>query len=317
MSAQKLSIIAVDKQGENVLFVDPVDYRVLETITQLPSAPHELILLQEYDKAYVPIYGDGIHGDNPHPQHKVAVFSLSQQALIGFIELAPLESPHTGQLGRDGLVYLCCENSAALAVIDPTTDQLIRKITLPTTNCHRLAIAPSGEKLYTENEEDNSLCVVALNEGQGKLLHTLPLTEPSNGITIAPTGSRLILSSGETPQLFVLDLETHQWLAPIPLNAHQRPCQVVRYRDDGKVLVAIGDQEPVITLFDEQLTPLASVTVGEKPMDAAFSPDGNLLIVANESAGNWSVIELTTYQVIAQPPIGKGCETLSYFVSHS
>ena len=313
MSAKKLSIIAIDKQGGNVVFVDPVDYRALNTITQLPPAPHELILLQEYDKAYVPIYGDGIHGDNPHPQHKVAVFSLSQQALTGFIELAPLESPHTGQLGSDGLVYLCCENSAAIAVIDPTTDQLVRKIGLPTQNCHRLAITPSGKTLYTENEEDKSLCVVDISGEQGKLLQTIPLTESSNGITISPDGSRLVISSGDTPQLFVLDLETHQWLAPIVLNGHQRPCQVVRYRNDGKVLVAIGDQEPVITLFDEELTPLANVVVGKKPMDAAFSPDGHLLIVANETQGNWSVIELDTFQVIAQPEIGKGCETLSYF----
>src|SRR5579871_35650 len=58
-------IIAIDKQGQQVLFLDPTDLSIRASITGLPTRPHELLVLQEHGKAYVPIYGDGVHGDNP------------------------------------------------------------------------------------------------------------------------------------------------------------------------------------------------------------------------------------------------------------
>lgn len=112
-------IIAVDKQGQQVLFLHPGNLSIIAAVTDLPSRPHELLVLEHLRKAYVPIYGDGIHGDNPHPNHQVAVIDLDTRRLSGFIDTLPYVSPHTGRLGRDGLVYLCCENSATIIVIDP------------------------------------------------------------------------------------------------------------------------------------------------------------------------------------------------------
>ena len=68
--------------------------------------------------AYVPIFGDGIHGRNPNPGHLLCIIDLKKRAHVGDIDLRPCIAPHTLKLGPDGLIYITCENSAVVAVID-------------------------------------------------------------------------------------------------------------------------------------------------------------------------------------------------------
>jgi len=62
----------------------------------------------------------------------------------------------------DGMLYITCENSAVVVVIDPKTNRMIDAINSGSTNGHRLAIAPDGQRLYTDNEEDASVSVIDL-----------------------------------------------------------------------------------------------------------------------------------------------------------
>ncbi|WP_182057002.1 YncE family protein [Pantoea sp. ME81] len=313
MQPHNRGLLAVDKQGNRVLFLDPDTFAVQQELNAFPPRPHELLMLPEQEKAYVPIYGDGIHGDNPHPGHKVAVIDLRKRQISGFIDLSPLQSPHSGQLGRDGKVYLCCENSAVVAVIDPVTDRVEKMIKLPSHNAHRLTLSPSGRKLFTENEEDASITVVDLCEAEGRIIDNILLPGPISGIAASPKHPYLVASAADAPLLYVVDRQSHRIRQRIKLTAHQQPCQVVRFSANGERLVAIGDQEPLITLFDDLLNPLGDVPVGNKPMDGCFSADNRTLLIANEGDGSLSVIDLLQMKVIATPNVGKGCEVLSYF----
>ena len=313
MQPHNRGLLAVDKQGNRVLFLDPDTFAVQQELNAFPPRPHELLMLPEQDKAYVPIYGDGIHGDNPHPGHKVAVIDLRKRQISGFIDLSPLQSPHSGQLGRDGKVYLCCENSAAVAVIDPVTDRVEKMIKLPSHNAHRLTLSPSGRKLFTENEEDASITVVDLCEAEGRIIDNILLPGPISGIAASPKHPYLVASAADAPLLYVVDRQSHRIRQRIKLTAHQQPCQVVRFSANGERLVAIGDQESLITLFDDLLNPLGDVPVGNKPMDGCFSADNRTLLIANEGDGTLSVIDLLQMKVVATPNAGKGCEVLSYF----
>jgi len=67
-----------------------------------------------------------------------------------------------------------------------------------------------------------------------------------------------------------------------PHPGHKQASQITRFSEDGTLLVVIGDQEPVISLFDGELHPLGVVAVGNKPMDGCFSPDNRTLLIANE-----------------------------------
>lgn len=313
MQSHKRGLLAVDKQGNRVLFLNPDSFAVEQELNAFPPRPHELLMLPALEKAYVPIYGDGIHGDNPHPGHKVAVIDLRQRRISGFIDLSPLQSPHSGQLGRDGKVYLCCENSAAVAVIDPLTDTLEKTIQLPSHNAHRLTLSPSGRKLFTENEEDASITVVDLCEAEGRIIDNILLPGPIAGIAASPKHPYLVASAADAPLLYVVDRQSHRVRQRVMLTGHQQPCQVVRFSANGERLVAIGDGEPLVTICDDLMNPLGDIPVGNKPMDGCFSDDNLTLLIANEGDGSLSVIDLQQMRAIATPQAGTGCEVLSYF----
>src|SRR5262249_18014351 len=86
-----------------------------------PKTVHELLIVPETGIAYVPIFGDGIHGRNPNPQHLLCVLDLHKRAHATTIDLRPYIAPHALKLGPDGLIYITCENSAVVAVIDRAT----------------------------------------------------------------------------------------------------------------------------------------------------------------------------------------------------
>jgi len=313
MQSESYGLLAVDKQGNRALFLNPETFAVERELNAFPPRPHELLMLAPWGKAYIPIYGDGVHGDNPHPGHKVAVIDLQRREISRFIDLSPLRSPHSGQLGRDGKVYLCCEQSAAVAVIDPVTDEVEKIIPIPSHNAHRLTLSPSGRKLFTDNEEDATITVVDLCEAEGRVIDTILLPGPIAGIAASPKHPYLVASAADAPLLYVIDRQSHRIRQRLTLPGHQQPCQVVRFSADGEQLVAIGDHEPLVTLFDDLLNPLGDIPVGNMPMDGCFTPDRQQLLIANQDDGTLSVIDLTQRKVIATPRVGTGCEVLGYF----
>ena len=73
-------MIAVDKMGTKVLFLDPVTYETQVTLDGFQKTVHELLVMPEAGVAYVPIFGDGIHGRNPNPGHLLCIIDLHKRA---------------------------------------------------------------------------------------------------------------------------------------------------------------------------------------------------------------------------------------------
>ena len=205
MANAEHGMIAVDKMGAKVLFLNPVTYETEVVIDGFPKTVHELLIVPETGMAYVPIFGDGIHGRNPNPQHLLCVFDLHKRAHAATIDLRPYIAPHTLKLGPDGLIYITCESSAVVAVIDPATNKVVDAIDSDSTNGHRLIIAPDGARLYTENEEDATVSVIDLPKR--KLLGKIKTPRPLAGITISADGRTVIVVDDAQPALFLIDTE--------------------------------------------------------------------------------------------------------------
>src|SRR5579862_9398952 len=109
-----VGLIAVDKMGGKVLFVDPANYATLQVLDDFEKNPHELLIVHQDKTALIPIFGNGVHGRNPKPGHLLSVVDLESRAHAGDIDLSPLTAPHGLQLAADGLVYVTCENSGVV-----------------------------------------------------------------------------------------------------------------------------------------------------------------------------------------------------------
>ena len=81
-------LVAIDKVGNRVLFLDPTNYALIFTLDGFAPRVHELLISEDHTRAFVPIYGDGIHGNNPHPGHLIAVIDLKKAAHRGLQRVA-------------------------------------------------------------------------------------------------------------------------------------------------------------------------------------------------------------------------------------
>ncbi len=201
-------MIAVDKMGTKVLFLNPKTYETEVVLDGFHKTVHELLVVPETGLAYVPIFGDGIHGRNPNPQHELCVFDLYKRAHVATIDLYPYIAPHTLKLGPDGFIYVTCENSAVVAVVDRKANKVVEAINSGSTNGHRLIIAPDGERLYTENEEDGTVSVIDLPKR--KLLGKIKTPRPLAGIAISPDGRTVVAVDDAQPTLFLIDTAGRQ-----------------------------------------------------------------------------------------------------------
>ncbi len=313
MTDAEHGMIAVDKMGTKVLFLNPITYETEVTIDGFLKTVHELLIVPETGSqpamAYVPIYGDGIHGRNPNPQHHLCVFDLHKRALVTTIDLAPYIAPHTLKLGPDGFIYITCENSAKVVVIDRVANKVVDAIDSGSTNGHRLIIAPDGRRLYTENEEDATISVIDLP--QRKLLGKIATPRPLAGIAISPDGCTVVAVDDAQPTLFLIDAAAGKVREEVVLKDVPKAAQIARYAPDNSLLGVTSVSSDTVSLVDPSFREQTAIKVGSQPMDMAFH--GDELFVACQGDGSVHVIDIPGKRHKSQFQAGTGCELLGFF----
>jgi len=309
MTSVDHGMIAVDKMGTKVLFLDPTSYDTEVVIDGFLKTVHELLVVPETGLAYVPIFGDGIHGRNPHPQHHLCVFDLPRRALAATIDTSPYIAPHTLKLGPDGLIYITCENSAVVAVIDRDQNKVVDAIHTGSTNSHRLIIAPDGERLYTENEEDATVSVIDLP--RRKLLGKIATPRPLAGIAISADGRTVIAVDDDQPALFLIDTAAGKVREEVRLHNVPQPAQIARFAPDFGVLAVSSVRSGTVSLIDPSFAGQIAIKVGSQPMDMAFR--GDELFVGCQGDGSVHVIDIPGKRHKTSFSAGTGCESLGFF----
>jgi DNA-binding beta-propeller fold protein YncE len=302
-------LIAVDKKGGKVLFLNPVTYETEVVLDGLEKTVHELLVIPETNRAYVPIFGDGIHGRNPNPQHLLCVFDLEKRALLTTIDLRPCIAPHTLKLSPDGLIYITCENSAKVVVIDPKSNKLVDTIDSGSTNCHRLIIAPDGQRLYTENEEDATISVIDLPKR--KLLGQIETPRPLAGIAVSADSRTIIAVDDTEPELFLIDTQSERVRAEVRLKDVPKAAQIARYAPDWSLLAVTSLNSNTVSLIDPSFRVQTVIVVGSQPMDMAFH--GGELFVPCQGDGSVHVIDIPNRRRKHSFAAGIGCESLGFF----
>jgi 6-phosphogluconolactonase len=149
-------------------------------------------------------------------------------------------------LGIDTLVVYAFDSSAGL-LREPT-----RTITRPGAGPRFKIFHPSGQRVYVDNELDNTVAVYDYDAESGRLrelqiVETLPPDAPEStvaGIQISPSGDRLYVSNRGHDSISIFEIEADGRLTRLAI----RPCG------------------------------------GRCPRDIAISPSGHFLLVANQDS---------------------------------
>ena len=304
-------LIAVDKIGNHVLFLDPVTYDTELTLEGFAPRVHELLISPDHRLAYVPIYGDGIHGANPHPGHLIAQFDLRERRHAGDFSTYPHLAPHGLRWGAQGQLYCVCENSGVVLEIDPDSGTIEHVAGVGSNKAHRIEVLPDGSKLYTENEEDTFGSVI--DPTTRRVIKKIPVPNGASGIGMSPDGQTVILVDAREPQILVVDTASDQVRSTIRLDGHEKAAQIARYSPDGRYLVVTSFEAPLATVFSGDLQSQALLHLGQGPMNMAFHEDGETVLIANHNEGSLAVCNLQRGEVLRTVRAGAGVEALSFF----
>ena len=305
-------LVLIDKLGNHVRFVDP---HTFQEISNLPmeTAPHDLAFSPDHKTVYVPIYGDGVYGRNPHPGHLIAVIDLASRQQTGSIDVSPYIAPHGIQVDAAGTLYVTCDLSRKLLVIDPKKRSIVAAIDTEGTG-HWAAVLPDGSKAYVANKNDR-MFVTVIDLKSRKIIGHVPAPNGTEGIVASPDGKRVAVADHAEPALIMIDTATDTVADRIPLEGNSRGAFKPRYTPDGSKLVVcnLGERSVNILNTADLHGKQTVVKVGKDPMGFAVSPDGKTLLVANHGDGTVSVVNLADGRVVTTFMAGTGIETLAYY----
>jgi YVTN family beta-propeller protein len=306
-------LIMIDKLGGFVRFFDPVSLKELSSFAIPDGPPHELAISPDHKTAYIPVYGDGVYGRNPHPGHVIAVVDLASKKMTGTIDVSPYIAPHGLQVDSKGTLYATCDLSRKFLVIDPKARSITAAIDTEGTG-HWIAVLPDGSKAYVANKNDR-LFVSVIDIKARKMIGKIDMPNGTQGITVSPDGKRVLAVDYKDPKFMVIDTATDKIVDTVAVERNQTGPFRVKYSPDGSKLVSCDSQAGLANIINtSDLHGKQTVlTVGKTPFGIAFSADSKTALVSNHGDGTISVIDLTGAKVVNTFKAGTGIETLAYY----
>ena len=305
-------LVLIDKLGHFVRFFDPATFKEISSV-EVGVTPHDLAISPDHTTVYTPVYGDGVYGRNPHPEHHVAIIDLASRKVTGMIDVSPYQAPHGIQIDDAGTLYVTCDLSRKLLVIDPKKRVIETAIDTEGTG-HWVAVLPDASKAYVTNKTDR-LFVSVIDLKARKMIGRVPAPNGTEGIVASPDGKRVLVADHAAPVIFVIDTATDTVVDKITMQGNSRGMYKVRYTPDGAKVLAMNSSEGLINIFGASNLhgPQQVLPVGKAPMGFAFTPDSKTALIANHGDGTISVIDLQKSKVVSSFVGGTGVETLAYY----
>jgi DNA-binding beta-propeller fold protein YncE len=305
-------LIAIDKRGCFARFLDPRTFEEQASF-ELPARPHEVAISPDHTTAYVSIYGSGIYGNNPQPDHRVVVIDLQSRQITRTFDVSPFLGPHGLCVDDGGLVYVSCDASGVVAVVDPGAGEVVGTIDVGSKGNHMITMLPDGSKLYSENE-DQAAFVSVMDPRERRRIGEVPIPSGALGLCASSKGHQVLVADGGEPVVIAVDTTTDRVVDRVRLEGYAHPAQRVRSSPNGRFIVVTADQEPLATVMDaSDLRAHTTFEVAPGPMGVAFHPDSVTALVANHGSGRITVVNLESASPVREFPMGVGVETLAFF----
>jgi len=307
-------LIVIDKIGRHVRFFDPSTFQEIpNTALDVGVAPHDLAISPDHKFAYVPVYGDGVYGRNPNPGHTIAIIDLAARKVAGTIDVAPYQAPHGIQIDDAGQIYVTCDLSRKLLVIDPKKRKIEAALDTEGTG-HWVAVLPDASKAYVVNKNDR-LFITVFDLKKRNIIARIPAPNGTEGIAASPDGKWVVAADHSEPKLLVIDPATDTVEVTLPLEGNAKASFKPRFSLDGSKLLVCNLTERLVNVIDiaDPHGKQQVLSVGKDPMGFAFAPDGKTVLVANHGDGTVSVIDLSQNKVVSSFTAGAGVESLAYY----
>ncbi len=146
----------------------------------------------------------------------------------GTIDISPYMAPRGIQIDSAGTLYVTCDASRKLLIIDPKTRTIKDAIDTEGTG-HWVAVLPNASKAYVENKNDRPF-VTVIDLSARKVIGHISVPDGTEGIAASPDGKRVMALDYKDPVLRVIDPATDTIVDNITLPGTTGPGSRVRFR---------------------------------------------------------------------------------------
>jgi DNA-binding beta-propeller fold protein YncE len=305
-------LVMIDKRGSLVRFFDPDTFEEVATL-DLGAPPHELAISPDRRTAYIPLYGDGVYGNNPNPDHRIVIVDLQTRSVTGTIDVAPNLAPHGLQVDGNGLLYASCDLSRTLLVIDPRAKTIVTTIDIEGAG-HWTAVLADGSKAYVANKDDVPF-VSVVDLATRKLVGRVPMPNGTQGIAASPDGKRVLAMDFTEPKFYVIDTASDEIVDTIEVARNSIGPFRARFSPDGNSLITVNHVDSLANVYDAKNLEKAQQVheVGAQAFGIAYAPDNRTALISNHGDGTISVLDLVEGKIVRTFTAGTGIETLSFY----
>ena len=215
------------------------------------------------------------YNGNPNPGQSILIVDLAGQKVAGTIDIAPHQAPHGIQIDTSGKLYVVCDISKVLLVIDPVARKIESVIDVQGTG-HWIAVLPDASKAYVSNQSGQEfISVVDLKTRKmiGKVLR--PAARADRRVIRRQARLR---HPGPGAAPLVIDPASDTILDKIELQGHSEAGYKLRVSLDGRTLLVcsgIGGMDSYINILDvgDLHGKQQVVRAGKSSMGFAFAPE--------------------------------------------
>jgi YVTN family beta-propeller protein len=192
-------------------------------------------------------------------------------------------------------------------VLDKTTGDSLGVIP-KTTGVHGIAVVHSTGKGYTSNGRNNSVTIFDLNTL--KVIDTIAVGKNPDAIFYDDFSKKIITCNGRSNDLTVIDAATDKVVATIPVGG--KPETAV---SDGAGNIFINNEDKstieVVDITSMKHIKTWPIAPGTSPSGLCIDPETKRLFAGCDNK-LLMVIDATNGKVVAQLPIGDGCDGTAF-----
>lgn len=190
-------------------------------------------------------------------------------------------------------VYVTLEKDNALAVVDGQRGILQKTVKIG-KRPRGLAASQDGRLLYVATSDDDTLVVV--DRASLKVLARLPSGEDPETFALSVDERRMFVSNEDDNQITVVDLATRQSIRQIPVGVEP---EGIATSPDGQWLISTSETTNMAHWIRlPELTVVDNTLVDPRPRACVFTADSQQLWISSEMAGNVSILDVATRQII-------------------
>lgn len=216
---------------------------------------------------------------------------FSKSSFFSIITLAALLT-YTGAVAADTL-FVTLEKDNALAIVDGNAGKLLKTVKIG-KRPRGIVMSKDGKQVFVAISDDNA--IVSVDTSSYKVLYKLPSDKDPETFAVDPEEKLLFASNEDDNLVTVIDIPQRKVIKQIQVGVEPEGIAV---SPDGRWVVSTSETTNMAHWIDRaKLEIVDNSLVDPRPRSAQFTPDSQQLWVSSEIAGNVSVFDTNTRQLV-------------------